>query len=198
VIRWASLESPHVDEPGEQKDDAVRVAGVAGHSGTVLLVEDDEGYVQTVAAYLGNEWDVRVAYNVSQARALLSKQLDFVGMIIDLGLPDGTGFDVLAAAARHHPDTERVILSGNLSAQLIDRAATLRALYLSKEDTSGARQGVGAPRSRTHAHANGTRDHRTLLALWVSSPSSRHPGHQGDDGEDSHSLASPEAAARIA
>jgi len=66
----------------------------------LLLVEDDANVAQTLAARLGGEgFLVTHAGSVAAARAALAQQ-KFQAAVLDVGLPDGSGFDV----ARHLRD----------------------------------------------------------------------------------------------
>lgn len=67
---------------------------------TVALVEDDIAFQNSFAAAIGNTDDmtlVETAHNVAQAKAMLDRHpLDV--LVVDLGLPDGSGIDVIRAA----------------------------------------------------------------------------------------------------
>jgi len=60
----------------------------------ILLVEDDKSLGETLTERLSKEYKVFWAQNVQAAKDILitEKSLDLV--ILDLGLPDGTGFNV--------------------------------------------------------------------------------------------------------
>ncbi|WP_439134993.1 sigma-54-dependent transcriptional regulator [Pseudomaricurvus sp.] len=63
----------------------------------VLLVDDDESFVQATQALLQNlGHEVDVAHSVTTAKTALSRQ-KYNTLLLDLMLPDGSGFDILNA-----------------------------------------------------------------------------------------------------
>lgn len=76
---------------------------------TVLVVEDEPAIAESLAYTLGREgYDVRLADSVAAAQPLLPEvQL----VILDLMLPDGSGFDILSQSRRINPPPAVIILS---------------------------------------------------------------------------------------
>jgi len=72
----------------------------------VALVEDDIAFQNSFAAAVGSSEDMRLigmAHNVAQARKMLAGDpLDV--LVVDLGLPDGSGIDVIRDAHAAWPD----------------------------------------------------------------------------------------------
>lgn len=62
----------------------------------ILLVEDDLSLGETLTERLQKEYDVAWGKNLSEAWTLFSKSKDFDLIILDVGLPDGTGFELAA------------------------------------------------------------------------------------------------------
>ena len=61
----------------------------------ILLLEDDVSLIDGLVYSLKkNEFDVEVARTVSEAKQYLSKLDRYDLLILDVTLPDGTGFDV--------------------------------------------------------------------------------------------------------
>ena len=77
----------------------------------LLMVEDDANVADTLASRLrGNGFEVTHAANVAQARkALVSQHFDIA--LLDVGLPDGSGFDVARSLREHSPETAMVFLT---------------------------------------------------------------------------------------
>ncbi len=72
----------------------------------VALVEDDIAFQNSFAAAVRSSTDMQLigmAHNVAQARKMLTGDpLDV--LVVDLGLPDGSGIDVIRAAHASWPD----------------------------------------------------------------------------------------------
>lgn len=65
----------------------------------ILLVEDDSDIASSLAAYLGSEGiSVTLASTQAQAMAALNGDDHFDLLLLDISLPDGSGFAVCAAA----------------------------------------------------------------------------------------------------
>lgn len=61
----------------------------------ILIVEDDKTISMGLEYYLKQEdFEVRTANNFNECRKILEDDLDFSLVLLDLGLPDGNGFDV--------------------------------------------------------------------------------------------------------
>ncbi|MBS1970140.1 MAG: response regulator transcription factor [Bdellovibrionales bacterium] len=60
----------------------------------ILLLEDDVSLGETLKERLSKEYNVFWAQNVRTAKEILGKESGLDLVILDLGLPDGTGFDV--------------------------------------------------------------------------------------------------------
>ncbi|PHK93143.1 hybrid sensor histidine kinase/response regulator [Pseudoroseomonas rhizosphaerae] len=61
----------------------------------ILHVEDDQDITRVVSAVMGEEARLVPARNLAEARAALAGELRFALVIIDLGLPDGSGLDLI-------------------------------------------------------------------------------------------------------
>ncbi|WP_413290169.1 response regulator transcription factor [Bdellovibrio sp. HCB337] len=71
----------------------------------ILLVEDDKSLGETLTERLSKEYRVLWAQSVQAAKDTLAKEKGLDLVILDLGLPDGTGFEVAEyiRAANLHP-----------------------------------------------------------------------------------------------
>ena len=80
---------------------------------TVMVVEDDPTFLtrfcRIVAADAELELFAAVA-DVASARQAMSKAAPDV-LLTDLGLPDGSGIDLIRETARRHPDTDIMVIT---------------------------------------------------------------------------------------
>lgn len=74
----------------------------------VLLVEDDEDFIEALQLVV----DERVELTLARTRAEASSQgVDFDAALVDLGLPDGDGVDVVREIAERAPHVPVVVLT---------------------------------------------------------------------------------------
>jgi DNA-binding NtrC family response regulator len=78
----------------------------------ILLVEDMESFRGAVSQLLGVYNDVKEADCLAAARVLLQKETYDV-VIIDKGLPDGDGIDLLGEIKSAHPNTVVIVLTSD-------------------------------------------------------------------------------------
>ncbi len=98
-------------------------------SDRILLVEDEKNLGLTLLERLQKEgYDVSWANSVADA-ALNRKRTRFDLALLDVGLPDGSGFDVAAALRKEQPGTAVIFLTALGTAE--DR---IRGLELGAED----------------------------------------------------------------
>lgn len=91
----------------------------------ILLVEDDHMLGQALTAALGQEgWHVVHCTNAGSARAALVDHA-FAAVLLDLGLPQGSGLEVLAAMRGRYDPTPVLIITAR--DQLSDRVRGLDA-----------------------------------------------------------------------
>ncbi|UXR64222.1 response regulator transcription factor [Bdellovibrio bacteriovorus] len=69
----------------------------------ILLVEDDISLGETLNERLKRDYEVAWAKNLSEAWSLFSKAKDFDLAILDVGLPDGSGFELAAKIRQTSP-----------------------------------------------------------------------------------------------
>jgi two-component system response regulator AtoC len=107
------------------------IVGVS--SATVLLVEDEPTLRRAVAMRLGREGWIVVEASTGQEglEALETAGIDLV--LLDQGLPDGDGADLVSRIRDISPDTVVIVLTGNLSVASAVRAIQQGAYnYLTK------------------------------------------------------------------
>lgn len=94
----------------------------------VLLVEDDTSLGETLTERLKKEYDVAWGKSFSEAWTLFSKSKDFDIIILDVGLPDGNGFELAEKIKQVSP-----VLFLFLTAQA-DAESRLRGFELGAEE----------------------------------------------------------------
>ena len=102
---------------------------MSGEDGTkqirVMLVEDHPDFRDLMEVLLGSQSDIKL---VAQAGSLAEARnhavrLEFDVAILDLGLPDGDGVDLIADLRRANPEVGVLVLSASLDTASIERAA---------------------------------------------------------------------------
>ncbi len=83
----------------------------------VLLVDDEPNILNGYKRHLRKQFDVEVADGGAQAIQRLESDEAYAVVVSDMQMPDVSGVQVLAHAAKVHPDTVRVMLTGNADQQ---------------------------------------------------------------------------------
>ena len=80
---------------------------------TIVVIDDDRTIQATLSAVLPRHgYDVRVGPNASQGKKRVAEvKPDLV--LLDLGLPDADGLDVLRELKAEHPDLPVIVLTAN-------------------------------------------------------------------------------------
>ena len=116
--------------------------GQSNGKARVLHVEDDSDVRQVVALILGDSSQVTTASTLAQARAHLQTQA-FDLALLDIGLPDGNGLDLIAQLEAHEPPIPALIFSAreqeaetavNVAAALIKSRTPNEALRAKVEE----------------------------------------------------------------
>ncbi|MDN3560825.1 response regulator [Vreelandella neptunia] len=81
------------------------------HHSRVLHIEDDHDLHEVVCAMAGDHFSFEAAYTVQEALTRL-KQGAFDVVLLDIGLPDGSGWELVADIRACQPGAKLVILSG--------------------------------------------------------------------------------------
>lgn len=98
----------------------------------VLHVEDDLQLHQVVRAMAGERFDFEHATSLREARARVALER-FDAVILDLALPDESGWDLLPDIHARQPDTRVIVLTG---AELSDAQAALVDAVVRKGDVN--------------------------------------------------------------
>lgn len=102
-----------------------------------LIVEDDPLMRDRLRLLLsnlgGDDRQIAVADSVAAAQELFRKQ-SFSIALVDIGLPDGSGVELIAWLQAHHPDVSAVVISAWRTDEVIFSALRAGAIgYLLKE-----------------------------------------------------------------
>jgi DNA-binding response OmpR family regulator len=80
----------------------------------IIIVEDNLSYAEDIADYLGEVGhDVRISGNAESMWAALSQQCADV-ILLDLGLPDDSGFNIIPRLRELYPDTGILVLTARV------------------------------------------------------------------------------------
>ncbi|MEN0058677.1 MAG: response regulator transcription factor [Bdellovibrio sp.] len=94
----------------------------------ILLVEDDISLGETLTERLKKEYDVHWAQTFQEAWSVFSRHRDFDLILLDVGLPDGNGFD-LAQKMKQNSSTLFLFLTAQADAE-----SRLRGFELGAEE----------------------------------------------------------------
>jgi DNA-binding NarL/FixJ family response regulator len=104
-----------------------------------LLVEDNSGVAKTLGRWLSAFGDVEHCANFEEAQIALPRST-WRGMVIDVRLPDGSGFEIVRDAREAGVACEILVLTGVLDGELARQAHMLDATYLVKPCSMDALQ----------------------------------------------------------
>jgi len=99
----------------------------------ILIVEDEPALISTLVRSTDTYFTPVTAASKQQAMHFVGKQsARIVAAIIDVGLPDGDGLDVVAELRKKHTDMPILVLTGSNDPATINRSQLLRAEYVVK------------------------------------------------------------------
>jgi DNA-binding NarL/FixJ family response regulator len=107
------------------------VARMTG-AGHVLIVEDDSAALRALTRYVADYGPVIAATSAREAVSHLQRDARWAALVVDLGLPDGSGLDVVSRARDVHPTTPTLIVTGNAEPEAVNAAFLLGAHYVIK------------------------------------------------------------------
>ena len=95
----------------------------------VMLVEDHDDFRRLVAALLDREPDLEVVAEAGSLEETHSHaaRVGFDVAVLDMGLPDGNGADLIGALREVNPDAAVLVLSASLDPTNLARAKEARA-----------------------------------------------------------------------
>lgn len=104
------------------------MTGVTVSRPVLLLIEDEPMLVTSLCENLKDEFEIEVAGNVEEARALFNtRTYDLI--LSDHMLPGKSqGLDFLIEASQRRPETKRILMTGYLNPELLSRGAAMAKL----------------------------------------------------------------------
>ena len=103
----------------------------------VLIVEDDPAIGKAIARLTPKLLDSRLTTSVEQALRAVEEITGFAGAIVDIGLPDGSGLQVVNAIREQYATVPVMVLTSKLDRTLINEAHALGAEYVCKPEFGG-------------------------------------------------------------
>lgn len=131
---------------------------------TFLILEDDIHVGKVLTRTLSRFGVAELVPSCRAGRAALAKK-PFHAIVADVGLPDGSGLELIAAARALDPSLPALVVSGRVDAVLLREAHTLSAHYLLKPVEDGQLE-LFAARVRARVETFNARTKATL-ATWT-------------------------------
>lgn len=98
----------------------------------ILIVEDEPSLSSTLVRATDTYFVPVIAASRAEAIALVETGLEVAAAIVDVGLPDGDGLEIVAALRKRAADVPILMLTGSNDPATINRAQLLRAEYVVK------------------------------------------------------------------
>jgi CheY-like chemotaxis protein len=90
-----------------------REPGLAGHTPTVLLIEDDRAVLRAIVRLLRSRgYQVLTGENGSDSLRVIDEHADIDVVLTDIVLPDTTGTQLAALIKAKHPNTPVIFATG--------------------------------------------------------------------------------------
>lgn len=106
-------------------------------SGDFLVVEDDELVALWLRRAFAKFRPVTVASTVAAATAtLLEPNREWSALVVDIGLPDGSGLEVVRVARATVPSIAVLVLTGSTQPKVVNGSFLLGASFLRKPTTA--------------------------------------------------------------
>lgn len=100
----------------------------------LLIVEDEELEARTLERLLRGPFLNRVCSTLGEGRQWVPRMAELAGAVIDLNLPDGSGFELVEELRRRSDHLPILVLTGMLDPRKINRAQLLGVSYVVKPD----------------------------------------------------------------
>lgn len=102
-----------------------------GRAVSFLIAEDDELVGRVLVRTLSEHGRTELVTTIEDARSALKKR-SFTAVVVDVGLPDGSGLDLITDARSHDPSIAALVVSGGVDERRLAEAHHLGAHYLLK------------------------------------------------------------------
>jgi DNA-binding NarL/FixJ family response regulator len=102
-----------------------------GSAVSFLIAEDDELVGRILVRTLSEHGPTELVTTVEEARSAL-KTKSFSAVVVDVGLPDGDGLELITDARSHDPSVAALVVSGGVDERRLAEAHHLGAHYLLK------------------------------------------------------------------
>jgi FixJ family two-component response regulator len=103
-----------------------------GSSGLFLVVEDEVRTATALVRLMRRHRETEAVFSFREAQQALLKRADWIGLVVDIGLPDGSGLHVISLARERQPLLPVLVLTGRHDPDVINRSHQLRAEFLCK------------------------------------------------------------------
>lgn len=107
-------------------------AGIERSNGVFLVIEDEPAIARTLVRSLKPFGEGCVASTVAEGVRAMEAQHDWTALIIDVRLPDGSGFEILERARAIYGRLPALIMTGSYDADTANRAYDLGAPIVCK------------------------------------------------------------------
>lgn len=101
-------------------------------SGIFLVVEDELATAHALVRLLRRYRETEAAFSVQQAERALTRRGDWTGLVVDIGLPDGSGLGLVSRARNRQPLLPVLVLTGRHDPEVINKSYQLRADFVCK------------------------------------------------------------------
>jgi CheY-like chemotaxis protein len=95
----------------------------------ILIVDDEEAILETMAFTFEDDYDVLTATSARQALEILAQRGPIAVVVTDQRMPEMTGVEFLAQVCERHPNTTRIILTGYADGEAMVRAINEGHVY---------------------------------------------------------------------
>ncbi len=95
----------------------------------ILIVDDEEAILETMAFTFEDDYDVLTAPSAPEALRVLDANAPIAAVITDQRMPEMTGVEFLAHVYERHPNTTRIILTGYADGDAMVRAINEGHVY---------------------------------------------------------------------